>query len=57
MIQISAIVITYNEEQNIGRCLDSLLPVADEILVIDSFSKDCTKKISISKGARVIETL
>ena len=55
MIKISAIVITYNEEKNIVRCLDSLLPVADEILVIDSFSKDGTKKKCQEKGVRFIE--
>jgi len=55
MIRISAIVITFNEQENIGRCIDSLLPVADEILVVDSFSTDATKRISLAKGARVIE--
>jgi len=55
MIRISAVVITFNEEENISRCLDSLLPVADEILVVDSFSTDATKRISVAKGARVIE--
>ncbi len=55
MIKISAIIITYNEEKSIARCLDSVAPVADEILVIDSFSKDFTKKICLAKGARFIE--
>src|SRR6187402_3943754 len=55
MIRISAIIITFNEQENIGRCIDSLLPVADEILVVDSFSTDATKSICIRKGARVIE--
>lgn len=55
MIKISAIIITYNEEKNIERCIDSLLSVADEIVVIDSWSKDRTKQLCEAKGARVIE--
>jgi glycosyltransferase involved in cell wall biosynthesis len=54
-IQLSAVIITFNEERNIARCIDSLQGVADEILVIDSFSKDKTKEICISKGAVFIE--
>lgn len=45
MSSISAVVITYNEEEDIGRCVESLLPVADEIIVVDSFSTDRTKEI------------
>ncbi|HWZ23033.1 MAG TPA: glycosyltransferase family 2 protein [Cytophagaceae bacterium] len=44
-IKLSAIVITFNEERNIGRCLDSLKEVADEIIVVDSFSTDKTELI------------
>ncbi len=55
MIKISAVIITQNEERNIGRCIDSILPVADEIVVIDSFSIDRTKEICLQKGVRLIE--
>ncbi len=55
MVKISAVIITYNEERNIGRCIDSLYKVADEVVVIDSYSKDKTREISIEKGARVVE--
>jgi len=44
MPKISAVVITYNEEDNIRRCLESL-SWADEIVVVDSYSQDDTKKI------------
>lgn len=44
-MKISAAIITYNEEKNIKRCLDSLIGIADEIVVVDSFSKDATKAI------------
>ena len=50
-VKLSAVIITYNEERNIGRCLESLNAVADEILVVDSFSTDKTEKISLDAGA------
>jgi glycosyltransferase involved in cell wall biosynthesis len=49
-IQISALVITYNEENNIERCLNSLDGIADEIMVIDSFSTDRTAEICQDRG-------
>jgi glycosyltransferase involved in cell wall biosynthesis len=55
MIKITACVITYNEEKNIRRCLEALRDVADEIIVIDSFSEDTTVEISESLGATVIQ--
>ncbi len=45
MIKISAVIITYNEEENIEKCLSSLVNVADEIVVVDSFSSDNTEVI------------
>jgi len=44
-VKISVVIITYNEEKNIGRCLDSVREVADEIVVVDSYSTDKTKDI------------
>lgn len=44
-ISLSAVIITFNEERNIERCLTSLQGVADEIIVVDSFSKDQTEEI------------
>ena len=37
---ISVIIITFNEERNIARALKSVMEVADEIIVLDSFSTD-----------------
>ncbi len=54
MEKISAIIITHNEERNIGRCLDSLQGVADEIWVIDSGSTDKTEEICRKKGVNFI---
>lgn len=53
-IQISATIITYNEEKNITKCLKSLDWV-DEIIVVDSVSTDQTKQIAESMNANVIE--
>ncbi|MDR3366953.1 MAG: glycosyltransferase family 2 protein [Prevotellaceae bacterium] len=44
-MEISAVIITYNEEKNIARCLQSLQGVADEIIVVDSGSTDRTEEI------------
>lgn len=54
MIKLSAAIITYNEENNIQRCIESLLPVVDEIVVVDSLSTDKTVEIAESLGAKVI---
>ncbi len=45
MEKISAVIITFNEEKNIEQCLKSLSGIADEIIVLDSFSTDKTKEI------------
>lgn len=45
MQKVSAVIITFNEERNIQRCLDSLVDVVDEIVVVDSYSTDRTKAI------------
>lgn len=55
MLKISAVIITYNEERNIGRCLDSLQGIADDIVVVDSFSTDRTAAIVKEKGFRLVE--
>ena len=55
MSKISATIITYNEESYIGGCIDSLKAVADEIVVVDSFSQDSTKDICLKKNVRFVE--
>jgi len=54
-MKISAVIITHNEERNIGRCLDSLRDLADEVVVLDSFSSDGTEAICRGKGARFFQ--
>lgn len=51
---LSAVIITLNEERNIGRCITSLLPVADEVVVVDSGSGDRTVEIAQALGAKVL---
>jgi glycosyltransferase involved in cell wall biosynthesis len=53
-IRISAAIITYNEERNIARVIESLR-CCDEILVLDSGSNDRTVEIATKLGARVVE--
>lgn len=52
---LSAVIITYNEEINIGRCLQSLAGIADEIIVVDSSSTDKTCLIAEQYGAKIIQ--
>ena len=54
-ILISAIIITKNEEGFVRRCISSLLPVADEIVVIDAFSTDKTEEICKSLGVKFFQ--
>ncbi|MGQ0828692.1 MAG: glycosyltransferase family 2 protein [Bacteroidota bacterium] len=54
MPQLSVVIITFNEEKNIGRCLNSVYDIADDIVVVDSFSTDNTEQIVKAKGARFV---
>lgn len=54
-VHLSAIIITYNEETKIQRCITSLQAVAEDIVVVDSFSKDQTKQICKENGVRFFE--
>jgi len=55
MIKLSGVIITYNEERNIERCLKSLINVVDEIIVVDSFSSDKTKEICLNYNVKFIQ--
>jgi len=55
MIFLSVAIITFNEEKNIARCIASIKEIADEIIVVDSFSTDNTKSICLAEGAKFIE--
>ncbi len=53
--KLSVVIITFNEERNINRCLQSIQSIADEIVVIDSFSTDKTQNICESYGVKFIQ--
>jgi glycosyltransferase involved in cell wall biosynthesis len=54
-IKLSVVIVTLNEEKNIARCLASVAKVADEILIVDSFSTDRTEEICKTYGARFVQ--
>ena len=54
-VSLSVVIITFNEENNIGRCLDSIREVADEIVVVDSFSTDATQKICLGHNVKFLQ--
>jgi glycosyltransferase involved in cell wall biosynthesis len=55
MPKISVVIITLNEEKNIERCIVSVKDIADDIVVIDSFSVDRTEEICKKYGARFVQ--
>lgn len=54
MNQLTAVIITYNEERNIARCLQSIHTIADEVVVVDSLSTDRTREICEQFGVRFV---
>jgi len=54
MVKISAYVITFNEEKRLGKTLDALEKVADEIIVVDSGSTDKTEEIAKQHNVKFI---
>lgn len=54
MVKISAYIVTLNEEKRLGKTLQALKKVADEIFVIDSGSTDKTQKIAEKYGAKFL---
>lgn len=55
MIPLSVVVITFNEEKNLDRCLKSIQDIADEIVITDSFSTDKTLEIARKYNAKIIQ--
>ena len=55
MVKLSAVIITFNEEKNIERCLESLQSIVDEIVVVDSFSKDKTQDICQKYSVKFVQ--
>jgi glycosyltransferase involved in cell wall biosynthesis len=55
MVKLSLVIITFNEEKNIARCIESALAVADEIVVVDSYSSDNTQAICAKYPVKFIQ--
>lgn len=56
MDKISVVLAVYNEEDNLGRCLNFIKDLADEIVIVDGGSSDHTLNIAKSFGATIIKT-
>lgn len=54
MSKISVVLATFNEEQNIRECLESIRDLADEIIIVDGSSTDSTVQIAEKLGAKVV---
>ena len=54
-MELTVIVLTYNEQIHIERCLRSVKPIASRLFVVDSFSTDKTVEIARSLGAEVVQ--
>ena len=54
-MRIIAIILTYNEELHLERCLRNIKDFFDEVYVIDSYSEDKTKKIAIKENVKFLE--
>lgn len=55
MIDVSVIILTFNEEKHIARCIDNVKRIATKIFVVDSFSTDRTCEIAKEHGAEVLQ--
>ena len=54
-VKISAVILTLNEENNIERCITSVLGIVDDVVVVDSFSTDRTEELCQAMGVRFIK--
>ncbi|MEF2968102.1 glycosyltransferase family 2 protein [Paenibacillus sp. M1] len=55
MPTLSLVMIAKNESATLARCLDSVVPLVDEIILVDTGSTDNTKEIALSYQARVFD--
>jgi glycosyltransferase involved in cell wall biosynthesis len=54
-MKLIIIILTFNEERHLKRCIESLQNLKAEIFVVDSFSTDRTLEIARSSGARILQ--
>jgi glycosyltransferase involved in cell wall biosynthesis len=56
MQTLSVVLATFNEEENLSRCLNSVKKIADEIVIVDGMSTDRTVAIAKKFGAKILVT-
>jgi glycosyltransferase involved in cell wall biosynthesis len=54
-LPMTAIILTFNEEIHVGRCISRIAPHVERVIVVDSFSTDRTIEIAKSLGADVMQ--
>lgn len=54
-MSISAVILTFNEEKHIERCIKSLKGIVDDVFIVDSFSTDNTVQLAETLGARIYQ--
>lgn len=54
-VSLSVVILTYNEERHLERCLKSIAPLAPQVFVVDSYSTDRTVEIARAVGATVVQ--
>lgn len=54
-MSIAVIILTFNEEKHIGRCIENMQQVADDIYIIDAYSTDRTVEIATKYNAKVFQ--
>jgi glycosyltransferase involved in cell wall biosynthesis len=52
---LSVIILTYNEEKHIARCINSISSIVKNVFIVDSYSTDKTIEIAESLGAKVYQ--
>lgn len=52
---LTVVILTFNEELHIRRCLENVKSIAEDIVVIDCFSTDATRKICEEMGVKLVE--
>ena len=55
MLDISAVILTYNEEIHIQRCIENIKPIAKYVFLVDSSSTDKTVEIAVRSGASIFQ--
>ncbi len=48
--KITAVILTYNEQVHVSRCIKSIAPIVDRVVIVDSYSSDKTKELSTNLG-------